>query len=143
MFKIKKITPLFNHVLVTKDLYETERIGNTNLIDVTKTDTIKEYQKVVDVGPLVKNIKPGDIVFIDPRRYMHVDHRFNKVDENNMQQDNMHAFFDIPTFNVYDREDGSCRELMYIADNDCMFVASGEEFNENPSIVSDSDIVAN
>ena len=137
MLKIYKIKPTFNHLLVTKNIYSITRIAGSSLIDASKTHTIKEYQTVVDVGPMVKDIKVGDIVIINPKRYMLIDHHFKPKDENNIQQDNMHAKFDIPTYSVYDREDGSCRELMYIYDSDVECVVDGEEFDETPDVIAE------
>ena len=47
----------------------------------------------------------------------------------------MHAILRIPRFVLYDGEDGASREVMMIGDNDIFFVAEGEEFDENPSVI--------
>lgn len=65
--KIKKISPLYNRVVVTADRYTTD--NSTGQIIVKTEGTLKEYQKVVAVGTTVKNIKVGDVVAIDPTRY--------------------------------------------------------------------------
>ena len=139
IFKIKKITPLFNQIVTTRELYHEQKTASGVILG--RARTIKEYQKVLAVGPIVKGIKPGDIVFIDPRRYMlPPEHRDGKLDkEKNIIQDNMHAQFNIPTYTVYDQPDGSSREVMLIGDNDVHFVAEGEEFETVPDIVPGSD----
>lgn len=66
---VKKIRPLYTSIVTTMDKYEEDEY-NGSLIDSTKTKgTLKEYQKVVAVGDLVKNIQVGDLVCINPSRY--------------------------------------------------------------------------
>ena len=130
MFKVKEIIPLFNQVVTTMDKYK-EVMTNSGIFDATRTNRLKEYQTVIAVGPMVKGIKPGDVVFINPRRYMQIDHRNGRTDlEKNIIQDEMHAYVSIPQYQLYDRPDGSCRNVLMIFDNDVIFVARGEEFDE-------------
>jgi hypothetical protein len=57
-----------NNVLITtKDVY-TDDI-KTGSIVTKAAGTMKEYQKVIAIGPLVRNIKVGDTVMINPSRY--------------------------------------------------------------------------
>lgn len=66
---VKKIRPLYTSIVTTMDKYEEDEY-NGSLIDSTKTKgTLKEYQKVVAVGDLIKNIQVGDLVCINPSRY--------------------------------------------------------------------------
>ena len=140
VFKIKKLKPLFNQIVVTRNLYD-EQKTKSGVILAAKTHAIKEYQTVVAVGPHVQGIEPGDVVFIDPKRYMQVEHNKDGgiVDkEKNIIKDNMHATFAIPTFDVYDQPDGKCRQLMLIGDNDIYFVAEGAEEDDGkkePSVI--------
>ena len=121
---------MFNMVITTKNKYR-DVITNSGLIDATRTNRLKEYQTVVSVGPMVKGIKPGDIVFIDPRRYAVVTHKDGLKDlDKNIVKDDMHMQLNIPSIDVYDQPDGSSRELLVIFDNDIQFVAEGEEFDE-------------
>ena len=57
------------------------------------------------------------------------------ADANNVQKDDMHAILRIPRFTLYDGPNGESREVMLLGDNDVFFVAEGEEFDENPSII--------
>lgn len=141
IFKIKKLKPQFNQIVVTRELYSEQR-SEAGLI-LGKASTIKEYQKVVAVGPQVKGIDVGDVVFINPKRYMSVDHKNGKLDKDkNIIEDEMHAQFAIPTFTVYDGPNGSSRELMLIGDNDVYFVAEGEEFETTPVVAPASGIIS-
>ena len=68
--KIKKIKPMFNQVICTMDKYTDAELKEGPIIDVHKVNNpIKEYQKVVAIGPMVKNIAVGDMVMINPKRY--------------------------------------------------------------------------
>lgn len=73
--KIKKIKPMFNGLITTMERYGQEYLKGTTMIDPTKTGTVKEYQKVVAVGPHVKGIEVGDTVFINPKRYAVMEHK--------------------------------------------------------------------
>lgn len=67
MLNIKNIQPMFNHILVTADVYD-EDIYEGGII-VSSKGTLKEYQKVVAIGSIVKDINIGDLVKINPMRY--------------------------------------------------------------------------
>ena len=67
---IKKIRPMFNQVITTMDKYSDEELNDGEIIDVHKVNNpIKEYQKVIAKGPMVKNIEVGDLVMVNPKRY--------------------------------------------------------------------------
>lgn len=143
MFKIKKLKPTFNHIVTTCDMYASDIRTKGGLIDASRVNRIKEYQTVVAVGPSVRDIIPGDVVFINPKRYIKMVHKDGLKDlEKNVIQDDMHAQLNIPMIDLYDREDGSCRTVLLIFDSDIEMVAEGEEFDENPALYKgDSDIV--
>lgn len=145
IFKIYKIKPLFNQIIVTKDIYTAEEAKQFGVY-TTKENKIKEYQKVLDVGPTVRGIEVGDIVKINPARYIDITHKPGKKDlENNVIHDEMHATVSIPTETIYTKNpDGteSSKNVMLIYDNDVAFVVKeGEYFDENPLIATDSPIL--
>lgn len=130
---------MFNGVLTTMNQYK-EVLTNSGLVDTRRSNRLKEYQTVVAVGPSVRDIKPGDVVFINPRRYARVTHKDGLKDlDANIQKTDMHMELDIPTVDVYDCPDGSCRTLLAIFDSDIEFVAEGEEFEESPSFLRSAD----
>jgi hypothetical protein len=86
---------------------------------------------------MVRGIEVGDVIFINPQRYLEIKHHFKDADANNVQKDDMHAILRIPRFTIYDGKDGASREVMLLGDNDVFFVAEGEEFDENPSIITE------
>lgn len=57
-----------NYLVTTKDEYTDEGVSKGGLI-VKSKGTLKEYQRVVAIGPMVRNIQVGDLVCINPRRY--------------------------------------------------------------------------
>ena len=65
---IKQIRPMANYLVTTREEYGEEDIKRGNLI-VKQKGTLKEYQKVVAVGPVVRGVQVGDLVCINPRRY--------------------------------------------------------------------------
>ena len=68
MLNVKKIKPMANYLVTTKDEYTAKDIEEGSLITV-KIGSLKEYQKVTAVGPMVRGINVGDLVCINPRRY--------------------------------------------------------------------------
>ena len=146
ILKIKEIRPLFNQLVVTKHAYTMEeaRAGN---IYTGKANKLKEYQKVLAIGPAVKGIQVGDYVFINPARYAVIEHKKGSEDiENKIIKDNMHATVNIPTYTLYSKgEDGveMSMEVMVIYDNDVhLCVTDLEEFNETPIVAPADGIIS-
>lgn len=109
MIKVKKIKPLFNRIITTADKYEDVVVNG--IIDGTKSNTIKEYQKVIEVGTNVNTIKPGDLVLIDPTRYMVRKHREGSLKDGIITDNPVTGY----NFNVVELEDKQCL-LLYDAD---------------------------
>lgn len=57
-----------NYLVTTKDVYTEEETKSNNII-VKSAGTLKEYQKVIAVGPMVRGVSVGDIICINPKRY--------------------------------------------------------------------------
>ena len=56
------------------DKYDVD-VKNGEIVDINKIKgTVKEYQKVVAVGPMVHNINVGDTVIVNPSAYGHPKH---------------------------------------------------------------------
>lgn len=119
---------MFNGVVTTMNKYGEEYLKGTSMLDPTKTGTVKEYQTVVAVGPIVKGIEVGDVVYINPKRYAVMQHKEGTMQDNVVKDNPVVGYkFDIVEI------DGVPH--LYLADNDIKFVAEIEEFDENPSIV--------
>lgn len=70
MLKVKKIKPMFTALITTMDKYEHDMMLEAGLIDVTKREgSLKEYQRVLAVGNSVRDIKVGDLVWVNPTRF--------------------------------------------------------------------------
>lgn len=125
MLKVKNIKPLFTKLITTANRYEkTEKLSD-NLIDVNKLEgRYKEYQKVISVGSAVRDIKEGDLVVVNPARYMK-----KKYDENSLRND----FVENPVVEVImpvvemDGED-----YFMLEQNDIEYVISEYEEVEEP-----------
>lgn len=119
MLKVKSIKPLFTGVLTTANKYETTSTKNGIIVSAKQTEGhIKEYQTVVKIGSSVREIKPGDIVLINPSRYLR-----KKFDENSIRDDfdkNPTIEINIPTVVINDKEYFLIedRDVAYIID-DC------------------------
>lgn len=145
ILKIKEIRPLFNQLVVTKNAYTMEESMKNGVYTGT-ANKLKEYQKVLAVGPAVKGIQVGDFVFINPARYAVIEHKKGSKDlESNIIKDQMHSTVNIPTYTLYHKgEDGVevSREVMVIYDNDVhLCVTNLEEFNEIPVIAPSDGLI--
>lgn len=119
MLKVKKIRPVYTRILTTANRYEnTQKIGS--IIDANKLEgSYKEYQTVVAVGSSVREVKPGDVVLIDPSRYMK-----RKFSDNSLREDfveNPIVSIDIPTVTMNDED------YFMINENDIVYVIEDSE----------------
>ena len=131
MLKVKDIRPVYTRLITTANKYEETQM-NGNLIDVNKMEgRYKEYQTVVRVGSAVREVKEGDIVLIDPSRYMK-----RKFSDNSLREDfveNPIVEINIPTVTMNDED------YFMIEERDIAYViADSEEVPDplpNPIIV--------
>jgi hypothetical protein len=128
---IKKIKPMFNGLVTTMDKYSNNQyVAGTKILDASKAGAVKEYQKVVAVGPMVRGIEVGDIVFINPKRYMVRKHEEGSLQDGVIKDNPVIGYnFDIVEINGTPH--------LYLQDNDIKYVAEIEEFEENPVIITD------
>ena len=74
------------------------------LIDATKMEgMLNSFQTVIAVGKMVTDVKPGDIVHLNLKRYLMAKHLPGKI-EDNVQADNMQARYEIPMVTLDDQE---------------------------------------
>ena len=128
---IKKIKPMFNGLITTMNRYEQDvKVKGTDLIDSSKSNAVKEYQTVVAVGPMVRGIKVGDTVFINPNRYAVMKHKAGSLQDGVIKDNPVIGYnFDIVEIEGVNH--------LYLQDSDIKFVAEIEEFNENPPIYTE------
>ena len=123
MLKINSIKPLFNKIVTTCDTYKSDKTEGGIII---KTDgTIKEYQRVEAIGSAVRDIKVGDLVLINPKRYIVPQHK-EKRDESlkGVISDELTMGVNFPMV-----EYGGKRHLL-IYDQDIDYIIDGEEVKD-------------
>ena len=122
MLKRNKIKPVFNKIVTTCDVYQ---MGKSTGGIIIKTDgTIKEYQRVEAVGSTVRDIKVGDIVMINPKRYLVARHNDKPDSVKNVNGDEVTFSVDFPIL-----EYGGKKHLL-IYDQDIDYIIDGEEVED-------------
>lgn len=125
MKKLIKVKPLFNKIITTMDLYEEDQIQG-GIIDSRKVQgSLKEYQTVVAVGTMVKDIKVGDVIAINPSRYTKMKHDSKSL-KNGIIDDNMIVGYKFNTITI----DG--KEHLMLYDQDVDFIIEKFEEVEDP-----------
>lgn len=131
MLKINKIKPLYTKLITTADKYKNDqKVGN--ILDANRLEgRYKEYQKVVSVGSSVREVKVGDLVLIDPSRYIK-----RKFSDNSLREDfveNPIISIDIPTVVMNDTD------YFMLDERDIVYII--EESEEIPDPVEESIII--
>ena len=128
---IKKVKPMFNGLITTMNKYDSNiKARGSNLIDASKANTVKEYQTVVAIGPMVRGIEVGDVVFINPKRYAVMKHNAGSLQDGVIKDNPVVGYnFDIVEIDGVNH--------LYLQDSDIKFVAEIEEFNEDPVIYTE------
>ena len=122
MLHITKIKPLYNYILTTGDKYEDDEYEN-GIITASKGD-LKLYQKVLEVGTTVRDIKVGDMIMFSPQNYAQM-----KYDKNSIQNDldnNKVIKWHLPWVTVYDEKDNP-KEYLMLNERDVLYVIEGKE----------------
>jgi len=128
MLHIKEIKPLFTNILTTGNKYEKDEKHNGLII--AKKGDLKLYQEVMAVGSMVRDIKVGDKVMINPKQYA-----VKKYDPNSVKEDmgmNSTIGYNMPWVTIDDAE-GNPQECLMLIDRDIEFVFDGEEIDEEQS----------
>lgn len=120
MINIKRIRPLANYLLVTKEVYSAK---DFNGVFQEKVDgSLKEYQRVVAVGPMVRSVQVGDLVSINPKRYAVRKYKSNSI-KNDIEEMQEVIGYNIPEVTM------DHQKYMLITDQDLEFVI--EDFEED------------
>lgn len=126
MLHVTKIKPLFDHLLITADRFDKDIIHN-GVIIAGKGD-LKLGQTVVAVGSVVRDIKVGDKVMINPN-----DFAVKKYNKNSVQNDldnNPVLTYNFP-FETVDDEKGNPKDYLYISDRNVKYVFEGIEKDDS------------
>ena len=120
MINIKRIRPLANYLLVTKEVYSAK---DFNGVFQEKVDgSLKEYQRVIAVGPMVRSVQVGDLVSINPKRYAVRKYKSNSI-KNDIEEMQEVIGYNIPEVTM------DHQKYMLITDQDLEFVI--EDFEED------------
>jgi hypothetical protein len=131
MLNIKKVKLTANYVLTTKDTYTGEADGGV----IIPRGTLKEYQTVVEIGPMVRTVKVGDMVSINPKRYA-----VTRYDKNDIKG-NIEHMQKIVSYNIPEIEIDHKKHLL-ITDQDIEFVIEEyEEEKPNNIIIPKQEII--
>nr|DAI05705.1 MAG TPA: mHsp60, mHsp10, Mitochondrial, Chaperonin, Complex, Symmetric [Crassvirales sp.] len=122
MLHIKKIKPMFNHLLLTADRFEKDVVESG--IIVAKKGDLKLWQTVVAIGSTVRDIKVGDQVMIIPDHF--AVKKYNKNSVQNDLDNNPVLSYRFP-FETMEDEKGETKDYLYISDNSVRYVFEGEE----------------
>ena len=132
MLKITKINPVATRMLVTGEVYSEDMYNEHGIIEDKKGD-MKEYQTVIAVGPMVRDIKVGDKVMLNMMHFAIMQYDSNSIKKDmGMQKIKGYQFPKIELTNT----DDSKQECLYIDQQDIVFSFEGEEVQgkKNPII---------
>lgn len=103
---------MFSGLITTMNKYEDYTITKSGIIDATKQiGTLKEYQTVIAVGPIVRDINVGDVVWINPRRFAKMKHTPGSLNDG-IVQDNL-----VESYNF---------DVVKIDGKDCLLLQNGD-----------------
>lgn len=126
MLHVTKIKPLFDHLLITADRFEKDMIHSGVIL--ANKGNLKLWQTVVAVGSVVRDIKVGDKVMINPN-----DFAVKKYNKNSVQNDldnNPVLTYNFP-FETIDDEKGEPKDYLYISDRNVKYVFEGIEKDDS------------
>ena len=125
MFKIKEVKPLFTGVITTAYTYKDEiKTGSGLLVDASKlAGTLTQLQRVVACGGMCTEIKPGDIVCLNYKRYA-VPQQVPGAIENNKQTSKFQMTYQIPKIEFGDKE------CLFVQYNDIEYIVTDFEGEE-------------
>ena len=126
MLHVTKIKPLFDHLLITADKFDKDMIHN-GVIVAGKGD-LKLWQTVVAVGSVIRDIKVGDKVMINPNNF--AVKKYNKNSVQNDLDNNPVLTYNFP-FETVDDEKGNPKDYLYISDRDVKYVFEGIEKDDS------------
>lgn len=120
-----------NKVLTTCELYEEIKIDG--IIDSSKEEgAIREYQTVIACGPMVRDVKVGDLVVINPTRYQVMKHKEGSL-KDGVITDNPVIGYNFPILEIDDKP------RLYIYDSDIDFVITNfEEISNKVAEIDES-----
>lgn len=125
-----------NYLVTTKEEYTEDDVKKGGLI-TKMIGSLKEYQKVVAIGPMVRGIQVGNIVCINPKRYAKYKHQPGSLKDGVITDNPVVAY----NFNVIELDH---IPHLLLTDQDIDFIieeSEEEEVKEAPIIVPKKKII--
>lgn len=125
---------MFDRILVTADTYNLESQKTDTGIYVPSQTGLRSYQTVIAVGTSVRNIKEGDIVEIDPKRYARMKHQEGSLKDGVITDNPVVAYnFDIINLNG--------KDYLMLFESDIKFIIEDCDFaGDNPILVKNMNL---
>jgi hypothetical protein len=138
MIVVKKIRPMFTDVYTTAEMLEERDMKVGSLIDVSKANkTIKEFQRVIAVGPHVNGINVGDLVCVNPTRFGKPYQKKNSIGAATEEYETMISY-------QFDFIEIDGQPILKLQDRDISYVVEEyeevEDFNPTPTIVTEEQL---
>lgn len=122
-----------NYVVTTKEVYDADETNNGIVVKVK--GSLKEYQKVVSVGPMVRNVQAGELVCINPKRYARHKHQAGSLKDGVITDNPVIAY----EFNIIEMDN---EQYLLLTDQDIDFVIEEwEEVPNNPIVIPHKEII--
>ena len=132
MLNIQEIQPMANYILTTADKY-TEEDFQSGLIETS--NSLKEVQRVLAIGPMNGGIQVGDLIMINPMRYAVKKHESGSL-KDGVIDDNVVLNYRFKMFEI----DG--KPCLYITTNDVEFIIKKYEEVKSKIIMPSQKILA-
>lgn len=138
MIVVKKIRPMFTDVYTTAEMLEEKDMKVGSLIDVSKAKkTVKEFQRVIAVGPHVNGINVGDLVCVNPTRFGKPYQKKNSMSAATEEYETMVSY-------QFDFIEIDGQPVLKLQDRDVSYVVEEyeeiEDFNPTPTIITEEQL---
>ena len=123
---LKKVTPIFNGILTTSDVYTIEDCTYNGIVDSEFVGKVKQIQKVIAIGAQVRSVSVGDLVYINFDKYTTPVQTKDSLKESMDEYYNSVKQYNIPSVIV----DG--KELLSIFDTDLVMIINEMVVEDSP-----------
>lgn len=124
---LKKVTPMFNGILTTSDVYTIEDCTYNGIVDSEFVGKVKQIQKVIAIGAQVRSVSVGDLVYINFDKYTTPVQTKDSLKESMDEYYNAVKQYNIPSVIV----DG--KELLSIFDTDLVMIINEMTVEDSPA----------
>lgn len=113
---------MFTGLITTMNKYEDYNVTQGGIIDASRqVGALKEYQTVLSVGTAIRDIKAGDVVWVNPRRFAKPKHTPGSLKDGVIEDNVVESYnFDVIKLNG--------KDCLLLQDRDIEFII--EEYDE-------------